>query len=251
MSTTPSQQELRAAIEQYANAKADLALHPTHESAKAYCKLAETALQEALASAQSEAPAMEAKTAEPVALTEPVTIHKALRAHREAHVVLESGTGPRCYVGLVNIQLTGWDRYDFPSARAYANGFNTGARLMRESMAAPADAQPAKAKVAKAQRPDGWKCLSCGSLSPWRGAGGEDNWCQACGSCETMCPLSATAPTAEQAREALRAFPYSAVELNDAAAAADHGRLVVVVNSIKLWLQTSARAALADAKERS
>lgn len=41
--------DLRGVIESYANAKADLALHPTHESAKAYFKIIAGQLRDVLA----------------------------------------------------------------------------------------------------------------------------------------------------------------------------------------------------------
>lgn len=49
--------ELRNIIEQYANAKADFALHPTHASAKAYFDIAASQLNDALAQPQAAQPA--------------------------------------------------------------------------------------------------------------------------------------------------------------------------------------------------
>lgn len=88
--------------------------------------------------AAGRAGAQPAGLAEPEELTEPVNIAKAMRAHRKAHVVLNGGTGPLCFVGLVNIQLTGWNMHSIPEAKAYAEGFNTGARVMRESLTSAA-----------------------------------------------------------------------------------------------------------------
>lgn len=86
--------------------------------------------------AAGRADAQPAGLSEPEELTEPVSIAKAMRAHRKAHVVLDKGTGPLCFVSLVNIQLTGWNMHSIPESHAYAEGFNTGARVMRESLLA-------------------------------------------------------------------------------------------------------------------
>jgi len=71
----------------------------------------------------------------PEQLVEPVTVNKAMRAHRHAEVWLDGGTGPACCVALCNIQLVGWNRFSVDEAKAYAEGFNQGARAMRAAAA--------------------------------------------------------------------------------------------------------------------
>ena len=66
-------------------------------------------------------------------LVEPVTIRKAMLAHREARVVLDGGTGPVAAVHLVNIGLTGWV-YTKETAEAYARGWNSGVRALRGAL---------------------------------------------------------------------------------------------------------------------
>jgi hypothetical protein len=71
----------------------------------------------------------------PIPLVEPVYIGKALLAHREAHVVLNSGVGPLAAVHLVNIGLTGWT-HNAETATAYAEGYNTALKQYRGALAA-------------------------------------------------------------------------------------------------------------------
>lgn len=66
-------------------------------------------------------------------LVEPVYIGKALRAHREARVVLDGGTGPKAAVFLVNISLTPWT-YTKETAEAYARGWNSGVQALRGAL---------------------------------------------------------------------------------------------------------------------
>lgn len=70
-------------------------------------------------------------------MVEPVTINKALLAHRPAQVVLASGVGPVAAVHLVNIGLTGWVHTE-ATAKAYADGYNTGQRQLRNALHAAA-----------------------------------------------------------------------------------------------------------------
>jgi hypothetical protein len=83
-------------------------------------------------------------------LVEPVTISKAMRAHREAKVWLDKGTGPVCCVGLVNIQIEPWNRHTPKEAQAFATGFNLAAKWMREALAArhPQEAAPTEGEGA-------------------------------------------------------------------------------------------------------
>jgi hypothetical protein len=70
--------------------------------------------------------------AAPEPLQEPVTIAKALRAHREARPVVDGGgTGKAC-VMLVNIQLRGWC-FTPEQAANYADGYNHALRDMRSA----------------------------------------------------------------------------------------------------------------------
>lgn len=71
----------------------------------------------------------------PIPLVEPVYIAKALLAHREAHVVLNSGVGPVAAVHLVNIGLTGWT-HNVETATAYTEGYNTALKQYRAALAA-------------------------------------------------------------------------------------------------------------------
>lgn len=68
-----------------------------------------------------------------IPLQEPVYIGKALRAGREARVVLASGTGPVAAVHLVNIGLTGWV-YTKDTAEAYAKGYNDALKHYRHAL---------------------------------------------------------------------------------------------------------------------
>jgi hypothetical protein len=78
-------------------------------------------------------------------LKEPVSIRKALLAGRESRVELSGGTGPKCAVFLVNIQLTGWSE-DQARAEGFAKGFNQAAEWMQSAMsdraAPPAPSAP-------------------------------------------------------------------------------------------------------------
>lgn len=74
---------------------------------------------------------LDALTLQP--LVEPVTIAKALLAHRPAHVVLIGGASRVAAVHLVNIGLTGWV-HTAATAKAYANGYNTGQLQLRSAL---------------------------------------------------------------------------------------------------------------------
>lgn len=69
----------------------------------------------------------------PIPLTEPVTIYKAVLAHQSAKVVLDRGVGPVAAVHLVNISLTAWVHTE-ATAKAYADGYNTGQRQLRRAL---------------------------------------------------------------------------------------------------------------------
>jgi hypothetical protein len=86
--------------------------------------------------------ARSAGAAEVLPLTEPVTIAKAMRAHRKAEVWTSVGASGACCVGMVNIQIEPWNRHTPKEAQAFANGFNLAAKWMRDSLATPAAAAP-------------------------------------------------------------------------------------------------------------
>lgn len=88
--------------------------------------------------------------ASPEPLIEPVTIAKAMRAHRQAEVWLNGGTGPVCCVALVNIQIEPWNRHTPKEAQAFADGFNLAAKWMRNAIATPSQALPVAAGEAVA-----------------------------------------------------------------------------------------------------
>lgn len=77
-----------------------------------------------------------------IPLQEPVSIGKALRAHRLARPVLSGGTGPVACAMLVNIQLSSWK--EGPEiAEAYAKGYNDALKQYRHALLEVVTHQPA------------------------------------------------------------------------------------------------------------
>lgn len=78
-------------------------------------------------------------------ITGPVTIAKAIRAGKKAHVVLDGGVGPKAAVHIENIGLTG-RTHTAETADAFATGYNKGVYHCCAALAGAAPVQAASAE---------------------------------------------------------------------------------------------------------
>lgn len=172
--STLASEPARELAERVVKAIEDAYSNTEHSVPKAFCSEASDAaygaIMDALAAAPEVPAARRAHEAEP--LVEPVTIFKAMRAHRLAEVWLNEGTGPVCCVALVNIQIEPWNRHTPTEAKAFADGFNLAAKWMRDALAAtqPAPEPQAVEAVAPLHFCQAWgscaHCAICGAEMP-------------------------------------------------------------------------------------